>query len=316
PLRGQGQYRIELRNDLGHLNKPLNDLPRYQAVEDRPPVVQIDKPAADLVLSKPDRVPLTVVARDDYGLLDLWLAVRRDGEPRFTRTVKIKEYAPPNPPASDATSFDLTESGLNLKAGDSLAYRVEARDRRPNTVPAFSKEFTIRIAADPNAADRQLDAFEKGQDAIRDKLGQLIAGQRKVKERIDQVQAKYEALNTKVQSAAEAKAKVDAKDARDLEDLRKEMADLSASEQKNLAAAAQLDQQRRELAAQARKAPLLNAAISEGTQDLSGRFKNTALDPLSELASQLQQGASAGQTPPDLKDTKAKSDRVQNNLES
>src|SRR5262249_38523491 len=83
PLREQGQYRIELRNDLGHVNKPANGLPRYRAVEDRPPVVQIDQPAADLVLSKPDRVPLRVDARDDYGLLDLWLAVRRDGDTQF-----------------------------------------------------------------------------------------------------------------------------------------------------------------------------------------------------------------------------------------
>jgi hypothetical protein len=319
PLRGQGQYRVELRNDLGHVTKPANGLPRYQSVEDRPPVVQIDRPAADLVLSKPDHVPLQVVARDDYGLFDLWLAVRRDGEPRFTRTVKIKEYAPPNPPTADAVvaNLDLTESGLNLKAGDTLAYRIEARDRRPDAGAVFSKEFTVRITADPNAADKLLDAFEKGQDAIREKLAQLIVEQRKVKEKIDQVQGKYDALNTKVQSAGgEVKAKLDPKDARDLEDLRKELADLSASEQKNVAAAAQLDQQLKDLAAQARKTPLLNTRISKETQDLSGRFKNAALDPLAELASQLQQGANAGQKLPDLKDTKAKSDRVQKNLES
>lgn len=335
PLVGSGQYRVELRNELGYANKPASENPRCEAVADQPPLIKLDRPGADLVLSKPDKVPIQIAARDDYGLLDLWLAVQKDGELRFTRTTKIKEYPTPNPLKADTVvaSLDLTASGFNLKAGDSLRYRVEVRDRRPNSDPVVTKDFAVRIAADANAADKLLDQFEKGQDTFRDRLVNLIAEQKKVKEKIDQVQARYDALNSKVQAAIEeAKAKatpkdgqppkdvpppaIDPKDAQQMADLRKELNDLFGQEQKNVSAATALDQELKNLAANAQKASLLNGEITKQMQDLAGQFKGAALDPLQDLAGRLQQGANPAATPPDLKDTKARSDRVQRNLES
>ncbi|HEX3149024.1 MAG TPA: hypothetical protein VHR66_13165 [Gemmataceae bacterium] len=335
PLVGVGHYRVELRNDLGHANRQSNENPRYEALADQPPIVMLERPGADLVLSKPDKVPLQIAARDDYGLLDLWLAVQREGEPKFARAVKVKEYPTPNPQRADAlvAALDLTSAGFNLKAGETLHYRVEVRDRRLNAEPVVSKDFAVRIAADANAADKRLDQFEKGQDTFRDKLISLIAEQRKIKEKIDQVRAKYDALNTKVQAAVEeAKAKVkpkddeapmavspptiDPKDAQAMADLRKELSELFGQEQKNVASATQLDAELKNLAANAQKASLLNSEINKQMQDLSNQFKNTALDPLQDLASKLQQGANPAATPPDLKATKGQSDKVQKNLES
>jgi hypothetical protein len=327
PLQGDGQYRIELRNELGHTNKPTSVNPRYEALVDQPPLVMLDRPGSDLVLSKAEKVPLQIAARDDYGLFDLWLAVQKDGESKFTRTAKIKEYATPNPLRADTVfaALDLTASGFNLKAGDTLRYRAEVRDRRSNAEPIVSKEFTVRIAEDANTADKLLDQFEKGQDTVRDKLIGLVNEQRKVKEKIDQVQAKYNTLNSKVQGAiAEAKAKpkedrppaMDPKDAQQMADLRQEMSDLAKQEQKNVATATQLDAELKNLAAKAQKSSLLNGEINKQMQDLSSQFRNTALAPLQDLASKLQQGANPAATPPDLQATKAQSDRVQKNLES
>jgi hypothetical protein len=334
PLAGAGQYRIELRNQIGHANKPASEHPKYEAVPDQPPFVTVERPGTDLVLSKPDKLPITIVARDDYGLLDLWIATQREGELKFTRSAKVKEYAAPNPLRADAVvaSLDLTASGFDLNAGDTLRYRAEIRDRRPNSEPSFSKDFTVRISEDPNAADKLLDAFEKGQDTFRDKLVNLIAEQKKVKEKIDQAEAKHDALNTKVQAAieeAKAKAKpkdgqppkdvnppVDPKEAAEMAELRKELTDLFGQEQKNVAAAAVLEQELKNLAAQAQKNSLLNGAINKEMQDLANQFKNAALDPLQELASKLQQGVNPAQATPDLKGVKGQSDRVQKNLES
>ena len=282
----------------------------------------LDRPGADLVLSKPDKVPLQIAARDDYGLLDLWLAVQKDGELKFTRTTRIKEYPTPNPFKADTVVASLDLTAFNLKAGDTLRYRVEVRDRRPNAEPVVSKDFSARIAEDANAADKLLDQFEKGQDTFRDKLVNLIAEQKKVKEKIDRVQAKYDALNTKVQAAVEeAKAKAKPKDGsppkdvpppgrstrrtpQAMADLRKELNDLFGQEQKNVAAATELDQELKNLAANAQKTSLLNGEINKQMQDLSNQFKGAALDPLQDLASRLQQGANPAATPPDLKDTK------------
>jgi hypothetical protein len=286
PLNGSGQYRVELRNELGHANYPASELPRYEAIADQPPIVQIDRPG-DLVLSKPDKVAVTIGARDDFGLLDLWIATQKAGESKFTRTVKVKEYATPNPLKADAlvAMLDLTPGGLDLRAGETLRYRAEVRDRRPNSEAIFSKDFTIRITEDPNAADKQIDAFDKGQDAVRNKLTNLIAEQKKVKEKIDQLAAKNDV------------------------NLRKELTDLHAQERKNVAAATALDQELKNLAAQAQTNSLLNGAINKEMQNLASQFKNATVDPLADLASKLQQGS-------DLKSVKNQSDRVQKNLEA
>jgi phage shock protein A len=213
-----------------------------------------------------------------------------------------------------------------LKPGDTLRYRVEVRDRRPKSEAIFSKDFAVRIAEDPNAVDKLLDAFEKSHDTFRDKLVNLIAEQKKVKEKIDQVRTKYDALNTKVQAAIEeAKAKskddtppppIEPKDAAEMAALRMDLTDLFGQEQKNVAAALALDQELRNLAAQAQKNSLLDAMIGKEMQDLSGQFKSSALDPLQELANKLQQGTNPAQSMPDLKNVKNQSDRVQKNLES
>jgi hypothetical protein len=303
PLTGSGRYRVELRNELGHANKPASEDPRFEALTDQPPTVHLKRPSSDLVLSKADKVPLQITARDDYGLLDLWLAVQSDGESSFTRTTKLKDYPIPNPQKVDTVvaSLDLTASGLDLKAGKTLRYRVEVRDRRPNSGPVISKDFSVRVAEDPNAADKVLDRFEKGQDAIRQKLSNLVTEQRKIKEKIDRADARHSAAKNDAQQTAQ---------------IRKEVTDLHTQEQKNVAAATQLDQELKTLAANAQKASLLNGEISKQVHDLSNQFKSAAVDPLQDLSNKLQQAANPTAPPPDLKDAKTRSDRVQKNLES
>lgn len=293
PLAGSGKYRIELRNELSHANKAASEHPSYEALVDQPPRVRINSPGADLVLSKPDKLSLQLFARDDYGLLDVWLAVQRMGERDFKRVAKVKEYATSNPIKADAflASLDLTVRGFNLRSGESLRYRAEVRDRRPNSEPQFSQEFTVRIAEDANAADRQLEAFEKRQEVVREQFANLVAEQKKIKEKIDQLQAK------------------------DATKVHQELTELHAQEAKNVAIAVELDRELRNLAHQAKSTLLLNGEIDKQIQDVAGRFKNSALEPLQDLASKLQQDASTAITP-NLKDTKTKSDRVLKNLES
>ena len=318
PLTGAGQYRIELQNELGHANKAASEVSKYEAIFDQPPIAIVERPGSDLILSKAERIPITIAVRDDYGLLELWIATQREGERKFSRTVRVKDFATPNPLKVDAlvAMLDLTPSGFNLKPGDTLRYRAEVRDRRPNSEAVFSKDFTIRIVDDPNAADKLLEAFEKNQDTFRDKLANLVAEQRKIKEKIDQVQVKYDALNTKLFGNRDGVPAGDPKDAGEMAALRKDLADLFAQEKNNVATGSTLGQELKNLAALAQKNPLVDAMINKEMQDLSGRFKSTALDPLQELANKLQQGTNPAQSIPDLKNVKNQSDRVQKNLES
>ena len=99
----------------------------------------------------------------------------------------------------------LDVPAMNLKTGEHVRYRVEARDRKGQS--AQTQEFVVRIAADNNAADKQLESFDKSQDTFRENLVKLIAEQAKVEATVKAMAAKYAPLEEKIKAAqAEAEA--------------------------------------------------------------------------------------------------------------
>ena len=65
---------------------------------------------------------------------------------------------------SDTAVLLLDLAPYKLKPGDRLRFRLEARDRKGQI--ASTVERTIHIAADNNAADRQLARFDKQQESF------------------------------------------------------------------------------------------------------------------------------------------------------
>jgi hypothetical protein len=342
PLKGKGHYRVVLSNEIGNANDRSDQVARYEATADKAPEIQIDQPAAHLDLSKPQKVPLILTASDDYGLAEIILSTQREHEVKFTFFKSIKTYPPYATPVRGETivaELDLTQKSLNLNKGDTIRYRVAVKDRRPDSKLVPSKEHSITISDNANAADRQLEAFEKSQDPFRDKLVQLISEQHKVKEKIDKVAGKYDALNEKIKQAAtdaELKPKLDPKgkplDSKDpannplakldpealknLAELRKELAELFGQEQKNADFAQQMANEMAQTVQRADQLPLLDPQIKDDLKELQRLFQDLALDPLKDLANQFQQGANPQQTPADLKGMKQKGDRLQNELQA
>jgi hypothetical protein len=204
PLEDKGKYCIELKNELGHANRPIKDKPRFRALTDRQPIVRIDRPAADLTLTRPRKIALIITAEDDYGLAELILSVRRDNESRFLSLATIRTYHPHHQPVRVETliyEWDLAAAPLALKNSDVLHYRVEARDRSGRAEAAASKDYFVAIRNDASADDKLLEAFEKGHDRFREMLTQLIAEQATVKQGIDKAAVKFDGLNDKIKQA-------------------------------------------------------------------------------------------------------------------
>ena len=137
----------------------------------------------------------------------------------------------------------------------------------------------IRIADDPAAADKQLAALEKAEDVFRDKLAKLIADQAKVNAAVEKVTAQYAPLMDQVCAAQiatldnkdMAAAKLSPEQAKALDAVRKELAGLTAVEQKNVEAAKNLSKELTEMAAQTGKQrdPL---ATLRGDAELAAAF--------------------------------------------
>ncbi len=329
PLWGTGFYRVELRNELGYANKPMKE-GKYVAIPDNPPQIVLERPGTDLVLSEPGKVPLVIAAFDDFGLADISLAVRR-GEQGAWETRVLKKFAAPAQSDNLLTSLDLTP--LKLKAGESIRYHAEARDRKGQV--AKTQDFTIRIAADRNAADQQLAAFEKSQDPFHQKLSKLIAEQAKVREAVEKLAVKYATVDDKIKEA-QAKPPEPEKDSRtgkpvppppkppqldpeterQLQELRKELAQLARQEQQNAALGKQIAADLAKTVEQAKKLAMMPRDIAEQMQGLQQLFQERALGSLQNLAQEMQQGANPRQNAPDVKQLNQESNRLQQELEA
>ena len=328
PLEGEGFYRVELRNELGYANKTMKE-GKYLAIRDLPPQVIVERPGSDLVLSEPSKVPLVIAAYDDYGLADVTLEVKRDDEPGFARRA-LKRYDRPVRSDNLVAALDLVP--MQLKAGQQVAYRIEARDRKGQK--AVTKEYLIRISPDGSAADKQREAFEKSQDNFREKLVKLIAEQAKVKALVEKINAKYAPLNEKLKeardkAAEQAKAtapdktpvtppppKLDATSEKLLQELRKELGELAKAEQQNEQLGKQMAADLKNAAEQANALSLLPAQVAAQMQELQKLFQQKAVQPLEDLASKMAQAQDSKQAAPDVPDMQAKSDRLQKELEA
>ena len=143
---------------------------------DRAPTVRIETPGRDLLLpAAQGRVPLSVVAGDDFGLASLSLAytkVSGSGEQfEFTEGTLPLTIARASGRSWRATgTFDLP--GLKLEPGDSVVYRAIAQDARPGGLGSSSSDtFFVEIAGPGQVA---LPGFELPPDRERYALSQQM----------------------------------------------------------------------------------------------------------------------------------------------
>jgi hypothetical protein len=325
PLVGAGLFRAELRNEQGHPNKPMKEM-KYVALPDKPPQVMVERQGSEMVLAKPAAVPLTVTAFDDYGLAEINVLVREGdtGEYR-SRTLERLET-----PERSRTVVSSLKEAASLKQGGQLWYIAEAKDRKGQTMR--TREYVIRIAADANAADQQLDAFEKAQDPFRDNLLKLIAEQKKVQEQIQRLNKEYNAVAEKAQAAMDAAkpkegtvdpkgkppepVKMDPETAKRLAELQKELAKLGQQEQQNANLAQQIANDLAKAAEQANKLEMLPKAIAHEMQNAQQQFQNLVANAMKNLGQEMNQAAAPNQSnAPDLKGMQQKGDRLQKDLD-
>lgn len=341
PLARSGNYRVQLRNELGHANKAMQDA-TLEAIPDLPPQVLVSKPGRDVVLGEERRVPLDVQALDDFGLAEVTLLVQRGFggkfEPRslakFAGPRKLKD-ADPRDDRRVSTVFDLAV--LQLKPGEEVRYAVEVRDRKGQVTR--SPEYTIRIALDMNTGDdKQLAAFEKAQDPNYEKLLSLIAEQAKVRAEIERLAAKYAPLAEKIKEAEATAQKdpprtvgtntapdpkttpmpppLDPESAKLLDALRKELAGLTAQEQKNALDAQNLATELGKAADQADAMPLMPRPVGDEMRAFERAFRQMAVQPLQDLLGQTQQGADPQKGMPHVGDLANLGDKLNKDLEA
>lgn len=330
PLVGSGLFRAELRNPQGHPSKPMKEI-QYVSLPDRPPYVALDRKNHEATLSQPTAIPLSVVAFDDYGLDFVRVLTREGGATEFR--ARTLWSAGTTPKRTLTLETQLNESA-ELPTGGVLRYLIEAQDTKGQT--ARTQEFVVRIAADPAAADQQLANFDRTQDSFQDRLAKLLAEQKKVKEKVDELNKENAQLTEKLDKIKEEtppgpKEKADAtkpeeekkpatqltpEEQKRLDELRKELAKLGDEENKVAQHADQFNQDLKRATEEANKLDLLPKPVANEMAATQRAFEDLVANAMKNLGKDLKDsGDPQKKDTPDLNDLKGKSDRVDKELE-
>lgn len=323
-LLKDGYYRVELRNQAGYPNQSMEE-GKLDAIVDEAPWVEIERPGIDLVVSTPVKVPIFLRASDDYGIAEVELAVQKGEEEAFQGR-PVQSFDQPPRSVTQVVTLDLAEEALAV--GASLKYRIVVRDGKGSS--ATSRDYTIRLADESQAADKQFEQYETQTDTFQEKLVKLIAEQDKIRESTEQLVEKYEPLTEKLEAAAaEAKQEVDPADpqakpaplkldeetAKQRDELRGELTQLAAQENKNVELGQQVANDLKQLAEQANNQAFLPPEITRQLEAMQEAFQELAVEPMQQLATQAQAAAQPQEENPPLENLQQQSEQVQKNLD-
>lgn len=323
-LLKDGYYRVELRNQAGYPNQSMEE-GKLDAIVDEAPWVEIERPGIDLVVSTPVKVPIFLRASDDYGIAHVELAVQKGEEEAFQGR-PVESFDQPPRSVTQVVTLDLAEEALAV--GASLKYRIVVRDGKGSS--ATSRDYTIRLADESKAADKQFEQYETQTDTFREKLAELITEQDKIRESAEQLVEKYEPLTEKLEAAAaEAKQDVDPADpqakpaplkldeetTKQRDELREELTQLAAQENKNVELGKQVANDLKQLAEEANNQAFLPPEITRQLEAMQEAFQDLAVEPMQQLANQAQAAAQPQEENPPLETIQQQSEKVQKNLD-
>jgi len=152
---GPSRYQIKLLDTDGY--ESADPLWRsIVATKDLPPVVTIPDPGRDLQVKPGAVVPVTIDARDDYGVGPVRLVYRVNDETAVEELAAFPHDGPPALGTSDR--FAWTLSGPKLRPGALVQYWAVAADRNTVTGPGASesRRFSVFITS-PEQAVARLD---------------------------------------------------------------------------------------------------------------------------------------------------------------
>jgi hypothetical protein len=196
-LTEDGYFAIEPREQASEPTRLI----AVRLVPDRAPSVRIERPARDLLLPESQRtVDIGAVASDDFALNALSLRytkVSGAGEQFEFVEGEIPVDILRDTPASWRAHGRIPIARLGLEPGDSLVYRVTARDRRPGrTGESSSDTFFIEIAG---PGQIPLEGFEMPPEQERYALSQQM-----IVVKIQRLRARQAAMSRQALHAATA----------------------------------------------------------------------------------------------------------------
>ena len=187
-LRDSTYLQVHLRDELGLDNRGRTPY-RFEAVVDTTPVVSIVEPRGTLEVTPDASVPVVVSAEDDWGIADLWIDAEVQNTPKKRRVdlAGLMRFAAPDSDTRARAEVLWNIADLKPEAGDVIAYRARATDNfeldGERHAAGESPVMRLQVVDPKKLAERLRETFR----LLRQKIGQLLAEQRDIKDETDAV---------------------------------------------------------------------------------------------------------------------------------
>lgn len=126
PLIKNSGYTVHLFNDAGHTD-PDPRINRIQIVPDKPPTVELLKPAMESTSAPSEKIPIMIRAGDDYGLGRLRLELKTQGQDNSST---LQQWTDFENSTSITRQYELKLSSEQFKPGQTILVRATAWDKR------------------------------------------------------------------------------------------------------------------------------------------------------------------------------------------
>lgn len=124
-LQNTGEWSVTLTSERGVEGKGFDNM-QIQAIEDRPPVVQMLY--SQLQIHPADSVKLPFIVQDDVSIQDMFLQIELDEIPWYYQPIPVNSV---HPVVRDSVTVDL--SAMDLSIGQMVIARLVATDRAGQT---------------------------------------------------------------------------------------------------------------------------------------------------------------------------------------
>ncbi len=171
------KYRIELIDGDGIANsQPI--VYTINAIQDTEPKIEIVEPGRDVVLDELMNIALRIDAKDDYGVQNIRLVYRIEGQDEDETVVPLKTWQSPQMAAYIEFPWDL--DALGLFPEDVVSYHVEAIDADNVTGPNIGKSdtYTVRFPSLAELYDEiesEQEIEQQGFEALYDEQAEATA---------------------------------------------------------------------------------------------------------------------------------------------
>lgn len=168
--RASGTFALQVRTRSG---APLAGEPvrlSLRLLPDSAPVAEIPVPGVDTTAAAGQRAPIVIDARDDHGITQLVVELRRvDGAGRAGPWQEQAVSLPPGTADRAIVTVPLDLAALGVGAGDTLRYRARLADNAPRRGTGRSREYALRVLtlAEVRSASREAsDAVQAALDSL------------------------------------------------------------------------------------------------------------------------------------------------------